>query len=413
VSDKTLAEVALTHTADSGDVASGWVFYAYGSSADWAVPWSVIEAMIVDESLAAIIGGASTIVETDLTASRALVSNGSGKVAVSSVTAAELAYVSGVTSAVQTQLNAKQATITGAATTVVSSDLTASRVVVSNSSGKIAAASVTATELGYLAGVTSAIQTQLDAKAASSHSHDASAITSGTIDVARLPFVSSGVQEVSSGAIADLSSPQQANIVKGAIVTTSDGRRWVYSGSGSKTSEASYVEMSDVTPEWSVVANKPANVVALATVSDPNEDKIWFWDDSVGGFSLLAIGTGLAITGTTIAIAGISIASSQYYSARFAGSVTVNWNNGNVQAFTLANGANTITMSNPQAGARYLLEIKQPASSSAGTVTWPANVKWSGGTAPTLSTTNGRSDLVALYYNGTNYAGSAVLDFAL
>ena len=61
-----------------------------------------------------------------------------------------------------------QAAITGAATTVTSSNLTASRVLVSNSSGKIAASSsVTTTELGYLDGVTSKIQTQLDSKASS------------------------------------------------------------------------------------------------------------------------------------------------------------------------------------------------------------------------------------------------------
>ena len=42
-----------------------------------------------------------------LTASRALVSDGSGLVAVSSVTATELGYVSGVTSAIQTQLTAR------------------------------------------------------------------------------------------------------------------------------------------------------------------------------------------------------------------------------------------------------------------------------------------------------------------
>jgi hypothetical protein len=44
-----------------------------------------------------------------LTASRALVSDGSGFVSVSAVTSAELGYVSGVTSAIQTQLDAKQA----------------------------------------------------------------------------------------------------------------------------------------------------------------------------------------------------------------------------------------------------------------------------------------------------------------
>jgi phage-related tail fiber protein len=57
---------------------------------------------------AAITGGASTIVTANLTADRALISNGTGKVAVSTVTATELGHVAGVTSAIQTQLNNKQ-----------------------------------------------------------------------------------------------------------------------------------------------------------------------------------------------------------------------------------------------------------------------------------------------------------------
>ena len=59
----------------------------------------------------------------------------------------------------------KQATITGAATTITSNNLTASRVLVSDANGKVADSSVTTTELGYLSGVTSSIQTQLNAKA--------------------------------------------------------------------------------------------------------------------------------------------------------------------------------------------------------------------------------------------------------
>lgn len=50
--------------------------------------------------------------------------------------------------------------------------LTASRALVSNSSGQITASAVTSTELGYLDGVTSSIQTQLNGKAASSHTHN-------------------------------------------------------------------------------------------------------------------------------------------------------------------------------------------------------------------------------------------------
>lgn len=54
-----------------------------------------------------IVGGASTITEDNLTANRVLVSNGSGKVAVSEVTSTELGYLDGVTSNVQTQLDSK------------------------------------------------------------------------------------------------------------------------------------------------------------------------------------------------------------------------------------------------------------------------------------------------------------------
>lgn len=54
---------------------------------------------------------------------------------------------------------------------------TASRVVVTDSNKKVDVSSVTATELGYLGGVTSAIQTQINSKANSSHTHTVSDIT--------------------------------------------------------------------------------------------------------------------------------------------------------------------------------------------------------------------------------------------
>lgn len=72
----------------------------------------------------------------------------------------------------QTTLDGKQATITGGASTIASSNLTANRALISNGSGKVAVSAVTSTELGYLDGVTSNVQTQLDNKAAKTHSHD-------------------------------------------------------------------------------------------------------------------------------------------------------------------------------------------------------------------------------------------------
>ena len=96
-----------------------------------------------------------------LTAGMAVVSNESGALAASPVTSTELGYLSGVTSGIQTQLNGKQATITGAASTIVSADLTADRVLISSASGKVAVSTVTPTQLGYLSGLTGSIQDQL------------------------------------------------------------------------------------------------------------------------------------------------------------------------------------------------------------------------------------------------------------
>ena len=73
-------------------------------------------------------------------------------------------YVDTADSNLQTQINTKQATITGAASTVTTSNLTASRALGTNGSGKIAVSSVTTTELDYLQGVTSGIQGQLNNK---------------------------------------------------------------------------------------------------------------------------------------------------------------------------------------------------------------------------------------------------------
>ena len=69
-----------------------------------------------------------------------------------------------ITASERSTWNAKQAAISGAASTITSSNLTANRALISNSSGKVSVSVVTSTELGYLDGVTSNVQTQLNAK---------------------------------------------------------------------------------------------------------------------------------------------------------------------------------------------------------------------------------------------------------
>lgn len=81
----------------------------------------------------------------------------------------------------KSQLDTKQNTITGAASTIAGSNLTSNRALVSNSSGKVAVSAVTATELGYLDGVTSAIQTQLNNRLTASSGDDWVKLSNGLI----------------------------------------------------------------------------------------------------------------------------------------------------------------------------------------------------------------------------------------
>ena len=73
-----------------------------------------------------------------------------------------------ITSAQLATFNSKQNAITGAATTITTANLTASRALVSDGVGKVAVSAVTATELGYVSGATSNLQAQITALGGSS-----------------------------------------------------------------------------------------------------------------------------------------------------------------------------------------------------------------------------------------------------
>lgn len=88
-----------------------------------------------------IAGGASTITDDNLTANRALVSDGNGKVAVSNVTNTELGYLDGVTSNVQTQLDKKLET----APVISVNAKTGAVVLVASDVGAVATSDVTQT----------------------------------------------------------------------------------------------------------------------------------------------------------------------------------------------------------------------------------------------------------------------------
>jgi len=88
---------------------------------------------------------------------------------------------------------------------------------------------------------------------------------------------------------------------------------------------------------------------------------------------------------------------------------TISWKVGNKQKSTLTANC-TYTFTAPSGPCNLILKLIQDATGSR-TVTWPATVKWPCSVAPTLSTGNGDIDIVAFYFDGTNYYGNISLNF--
>ena len=265
--------IAATKIAD-GTISDTEFQYLNGVS-------SAIQTQL-DAKQATITGSASTIDTESLTANRAVISNGSQKIAVSSVTDTELGYVSGVSSAIQTQIDSKQATLTGGATTITSSNLTASRALQSNGSGKVEVSDVTTTELGYLDGVSSAIQTQLDAKQAS----DAQ-----LTDIAGLtPTDSNFIVGDGSNFVTESGATARTSLGLGTIATQASNNVAITGGSvtglGSPSSSSDAATKNYV--DDAVAGLRTRTIAECATTANVNLSNGLEAGDSIDGITLVA-----------------------------------------------------------------------------------------------------------------------------
>jgi hypothetical protein len=78
--------------------------------------------------------------------------------------------------------------------------------------------------------------------------------------------------------------------------------------------------------------------------------------------------------------------------------LTLDCSLGNVFSVSLNANINTLSFNNvPATGTAYGLTLSLIADGTARTVTWGSSVKWPGGTAPTLTSTNGKVDTFVLY----------------
>jgi hypothetical protein len=79
-----------------------------------------------------------------------------------------------------------------------------------------------------------------------------------------------------------------------------------------------------------------------------------------------------------------------------------------VQSIVLATST-SFTFTDTELGGRYILALIQDTTGSR-TVTWPSTVQWPSGTAPTLTTTAGKMDIITFVCMGVSstdcYAGA-------
>ncbi len=93
------------------------------------------------------------------------------------------------------------------------------------------------------------------------------------------------------------------------------------------------------------------------------------------------------------------------------GTTTIDWKLGNKFEFTFGAQNDTFTFTAPTKPCNLLLKLIQDGTGSR-EATWPATVKWVGGTAPTLTTTASGVDIVSFFFDGTSYFGVGSLNFS-
>jgi len=118
-------------------------------------------------------------------------------------------------------------------------------------------------------------------------------------------------------------------------------------------------------------------------------------------------GSGALVFGTAPTISNPTVTNyvETPYSANSSTAITIDLANGTVQIITLTGNA-TITMPTATSGKSFVMMLKQDGTGSR-TVTW-STVKWAGGTAPTITSTASRLDLLSFFADGTNWYGAVI-----
>jgi len=257
----------------------------------------------------------------------------------------ELTYLKGATSSIQTQLGTKAATLSG----------TINQIAYFNSASTISSLTVATypslTELTYLKGVTSSIQTQFTGKASTSQT-----FFLGTTSIA-------------------------INRSSAAIALTG-----ITSIDGTATNLSGTPALPNGTTATTQSANDNSTKIATTAYADLHLEK-----------------TGGTLTGK-VTTAGNDEVGKTYTPASGAQTVALDCvlNNVHVVSGNASGTAITFTVANATNSQPFIVSILQGGTTVSTITAWFATIRWAGGTAPTLTATLNKRDTFGFIRTGVN-----------
>jgi hypothetical protein len=303
---------------------------------------------------------------------------------------------------------------------------TASRALVSDGTGFVSASSVTATTLGYL-DATSSIQTQMDAKATLATPTFTTSITIGSASLTEaelemLDGITAGTALASKAVVLDGSKniTSMGTISAGAITSSGIVTGTAFTAGSAVLAEAELELLDGLTAGTAIASKVVTTDASIDTTGQRNLTISGELDAATGDFSGVVDIAGVTDIHGTLDMNSQDI--DDIKSATFIAEVdngnsstadTIDWAAGQKQKSTLTGNCTYTFQPDPAGPCNLIFKVIQDGTGSR-TVTWPGSghVKWPAGTAPTLSTAANAVDIIAFYFDGTNYYGQSSLAFA-